>query len=371
MAYGYKILMNSLYGRFGINPKSTTTEVCSREIYDYLTHNKNFVTVNKLSDSYYIVSYIRNMGNVDPLEWNLPKVSAVQLSAAITACARIHMYKYISRPDCYYTDTDSAILGSPLPEEKISSIELGKLKIEHFVKKAIFLAPKSYILYTEEGSNIIKHKGAAKEHVDPEWFESQYADLSRTKHVKGVSTFKINWHNLHITKREYQVKLGIQLGTKRLPVFDNNNIWVDTQPKVVIDFGGQESSILKLMLKILQEQYDKIVKEYEERIDKKEKEYEERIASIRKEYDKKREEMILRFAKLPEEPVMSPLTESPTGLEQPIGTKKPKKQKKGTKKQKKGTKKQKKGTKKPKKPKKGTKKPKKGTKKPKGPNDTS
>ncbi|THG22338.1 hypothetical protein TEA_010021 [Camellia sinensis var. sinensis] len=144
-----------------------------------------------------------------------------------------------------------------------------------------------------------------------------------------------------------------------------------TQYKVVIDFGGQESSILKLMLKILQEQYDKIVKEYEERIDKKEKEYEERIASIRKEYDKKREEMILRFAKLPEEPVMSPLTESPTGLEQPIGTKKPKKQKKGTKKQKKGTKKQKKGTKKPKKPKKGTKKPKKGTKKPKGPNDTS
>lgn len=348
MAYGYKILMNSLYGRFGINPKSTITEVCSRERYDYLTHNKNFVTADKLSDSYYIVSYIHNMGNVDPLEWNPPKVSAVQLSAAITACARIHMYKYISRPDCYYTDTDSAILGSPLPEEEISSIELGKLKIEHFVKKAIFLAPKSYILYTEEGSNIIKHKGAAKEHVDSEWFESQYADLSRTEHVKGVSTFQINWHNLHITKREYQVKLGIQLGTKRLPVFDNNNIWVDTQPKVVIDFGGQESSILKLMLKILQEQYDKILKEYEERIDKKEKEYEERIASIRKEYDKKREEMISRFAKLPEEPVMSPLTESPTGLEQPTGTKKPKK-----------------GTKK------GTKKPKKGTKKPKGPNDTS
>lgn len=30
MAYGYKILMNSLYGRFGINPQSTVTEVCRK-----------------------------------------------------------------------------------------------------------------------------------------------------------------------------------------------------------------------------------------------------------------------------------------------------------------------------------------------------
>jgi hypothetical protein len=37
MAYGYKIVMNSLYGRLGINPQTTITEVCDRERYDYLT----------------------------------------------------------------------------------------------------------------------------------------------------------------------------------------------------------------------------------------------------------------------------------------------------------------------------------------------
>lgn len=47
---------------------------------------------NKLSEHYYIVSYVSNTGNVDDSDWNPPKIS--QLAAAITACSRIHMYKF-------------------------------------------------------------------------------------------------------------------------------------------------------------------------------------------------------------------------------------------------------------------------------------
>ena len=36
MSYIYKILMNSLYGRLGINPKYTITEVCDLERYNHL-----------------------------------------------------------------------------------------------------------------------------------------------------------------------------------------------------------------------------------------------------------------------------------------------------------------------------------------------
>ncbi|KAJ1416382.1 DNA-directed DNA-polymerase, family B, mitochondria/virus [Sesbania bispinosa] len=57
--------------------------------------------------------------------WDPPRISAVQLSAAVTACSRIYMYPYISRDDCYYTDTDSIVIGKPLPEEDVSSTELG------------------------------------------------------------------------------------------------------------------------------------------------------------------------------------------------------------------------------------------------------
>ena len=280
MAYSYKILMNSLYGRFGINPKSTITEVCHRDRYDYLTQKDNLIFGDKLSEQYYIVSYVSNTGNVEDKDWNPPKISAVQLAAAITAHSRIHMYKYISRPDCYYTDTDSAILGSPLPEDEISPTELGKLKIEHFVKRGIFLAAKSYTIITEEAGDIIKHKGPAKDLVNVEWFESQYADLSRTKQITVESNFRIDWHTLNIAKKAYQINLGIKLGSKRDPVYDNNNVWVDTQPKDVTDFGGQESHILRFELMILRELLDKKDQEYTQRLDKKDKEY----ACLQKEY---------------------------------------------------------------------------------------
>lgn len=127
MSYVYKILMNSLYGGFGINPECTYTEVCDQYRYDNLIRTRDFIFADKLGDSkYYIVSYKMNTERVSDSYWDPPKISAVQLAAAITACARIHMYPYISRRDCYYTDTDSVVLASPLPSDEVSSSELGK-----------------------------------------------------------------------------------------------------------------------------------------------------------------------------------------------------------------------------------------------------
>ena len=190
----------------------------------------------------------------------------VQIAAAITACARIHMYKYICREDCYYTDTDSAILGSPLPEDEIS-MELGKLKLEHFVKEGIFLGPKLYGLDVD-GEYIVKHKGLGKHLVDYEWFKSQYADLSRTMHLTVERNFNINWHTLEIERKEKHVTLGTKMGTKRDPILDNNNVWVNTQPKDVMDFGGHGDTILKYELM----QIDSLMKihTYEERVSNKE-----------------------------------------------------------------------------------------------------
>ena len=360
MSYVYKILMNSLYGRFGINPKSTITEVCDRNRYDLLTQRDNLIFGDKLSEDYYIVSYVSS-GNVDDLDldWNPPRISAVQLAAAITACARIHMYKYTSRDDCYYTDTDSAVLGSPLPEDEVSSTELGKLKLEHIVKNGIFLAPKSYMLVTDTG-NIMKHKGLAKGIVNYERFMELYADQSLTKQVTVESNFRINWQTLSIAKKELQVSLGIQVDNKRDPVYDENNVWVDTQPKEVIDFGGEESTILKCEYKILREKYallEENAKESAKRIasleeenefcnktieslmtqnkenairiaslESENKEYAKRIASMESEIAKMREEIkLLSAAKLPSSPVMPPVKESTTVLEvpQPTLNKKP------------------------------------------------
>lgn len=103
------------------------------------------------------------------------------------------------------------------------------------------------------------------------------------------------------------------MGTKRDPVYDNNNVWVDTHPKDVIDFGGQDSTILKLELKCLQDEYALLKKLFT----KKDQESAQRISSLESEIKSK------SAAKLPKEPVMRPLTESPTGLEQPTDAKMP------------------------------------------------
>lgn len=251
MAYVYKILMNSIYGRFGINPKCTITEVCDLDRYNLLTKKDDFIFGDKLSEHYYIATYWSNTGQVSDSEWSPPRISAVQLAAAVTACARIHMYPYISRPDSYYTDTDSVVLGSPLPEDEVSPTELGKLKLEYYIILGIFLAPKSYYIKSQDEKHIIKHKGIAKALVNKEWFESQYKDIKRTERTPVTSNFKIDWAKLNITKKEIHVNLGIQINNKRSPIYDENEYWVDTMPLVVTDFAGQEIRLLSYQMKHL------------------------------------------------------------------------------------------------------------------------
>lgn len=236
LSYVYKILMNSLYGRFGINPKSTTTVVCNSKRYKHLFKKDEFIYGDKLSEDCYIVSYHVNTG-IDEDYWNPPTNSAVQLAAAITANARIYMYPYISREDSYYTDTDSVVLGQPLPEEVISSSVLGMFKLEDRISKGFFLAPKSYCYYRKDGTNVIKYKGQAKNMVNPEWFESQYADPSRKQQVNVEANFRIEWKNLNIIKKEISIGIGIKEGSKRIPVY-RNNVWVDTEPINIHDLSS-------------------------------------------------------------------------------------------------------------------------------------
>lgn len=250
MSYVYKILMNSLYGRFGINPKSTVTEICDSNRMSHLIRSSEFISSDMLSENSYIVTYHTNAETGSESDsWNPPKNSAVQLAAAITACARIHMYPYIARGDCYYTDTDSVVLGQPLPSEVISSSVLGKFKLEDRILRGYFLAPKSYSYIPIEGNGVLKYKGPAKHMVSTEWFEAQYADPSRTEHVTVTSNFRVDWHTLNIIKKDTLVRLGLKLENKRKPIFQNN-IWVSTEPIEIKDLSCL-NHVGKLLMELL------------------------------------------------------------------------------------------------------------------------
>ena len=94
--------MNSLYGRFGINPNRTISEICDTERKDQLIRKKGFTSAHPLCENKWLCTYINKKDEENEF-FSLPKNAAVQISAAITASARMYMYEFLNRDDCYVT----------------------------------------------------------------------------------------------------------------------------------------------------------------------------------------------------------------------------------------------------------------------------
>jgi hypothetical protein len=99
-----KLLLNSLYGRFGMSPVKYETILnenvdLNQSIYDSTALDGN---------SYLIDKPLSEFRSMNPL-------INISIAAAITAYSRIHINKYKNIPDnpCIYTDTDSVILTKP------------------------------------------------------------------------------------------------------------------------------------------------------------------------------------------------------------------------------------------------------------------
>ena len=60
MSYMYTIRLNSLYDRFGMNPESTISELCTKERYSLLSQKENFTYAHQLTIDNYIVCNITN-----------------------------------------------------------------------------------------------------------------------------------------------------------------------------------------------------------------------------------------------------------------------------------------------------------------------
>ena len=162
--YIAKILLNSLYGRFGMDDNFSEINIIHK---DYLTdfENKFFDDICdrvELGDHFLIKS---SSNNINEENENSTHNINVGVASAITAYARIHMSQFKNNPliNLYYTDTDSIYVDKPLPDNLIDSKVLGKLKLENICKKAIFISPKVYYLETLDNQVIYKVKGLKHE----------------------------------------------------------------------------------------------------------------------------------------------------------------------------------------------------------------
>ena len=150
-----KLLLNTLYGRFGLAPDQLTHEVVTKNNIDQrinelgLDNIQNIISFGNNS----IISYLKKFSNI-------PLIN-VAIAAAISANARIYMTEYKNNPDfvLLYTDTDSYFTLKPLPSHLIDPKKLGHFKLVHVFKEFVALAPKVYGGIDINGNEIVKTKG--------------------------------------------------------------------------------------------------------------------------------------------------------------------------------------------------------------------
>jgi DNA polymerase elongation subunit (family B) len=161
-----KILLNSLYGRFGMDDAFSEIKIfdniksCKEFIDKY--SDEDILEIIELGEKFLIKYRFVNKNEQTMLYGNLETHNvSIAIASAITAYARIHMSQFKNNPDfnLYYSDTDSIYIDKPLPDNFISNTILGKMKLECILKDAIFLAPKVYYLETEDGKIVYKVKG--------------------------------------------------------------------------------------------------------------------------------------------------------------------------------------------------------------------
>jgi hypothetical protein len=115
-------------------------------------------------------------------------VSSIVISAAVNAYARVHMQALkldiLSKGGTlYYSDTDSIVTNLELDNSLVDKNELGKLKLEHEIEKAIFIAPKLYVLVTTSGEEIVRAKGVNSKNLQ----FSDFEDLYRSDKVININ----------------------------------------------------------------------------------------------------------------------------------------------------------------------------------------
>ena len=219
-----KLLMNSLYGKFGIHfelPNYTVIEYDESKtsgdralvgLTDLINLNNGYALASKAGDT------TQPLGNV-------------AISSAITALARVHMSQFFNNYNhqVYYTDTDSIITDKPLSESLVGK-NLGQMTLENTYTKFITLGPKFYGGITSNGHTILKIKGLTKDYLPT--FSDLVTLLEKGKELKvgQLKSFKnLSLSEITLVNLPYLLRAT---DNKRDFVYLGNKIWA-TKNKII------------------------------------------------------------------------------------------------------------------------------------------
>jgi hypothetical protein len=228
-----KLLMNSLYGRFGMDYRLLTHNIIDNdELYEYV-ENYDISNIIELDNNKSLISYLnQNKINYMLLNNEVKSNISISIAAGITAYSRIHMTQFKNNPnyELFYTDTDSIDINTPLPDHLVGK-ELGQMKLEYNFIEATFLAPKVYGgLYSDNNQlkSITKVKGF-KNKLDYYELKSLLTKDNSLK-LNQTKWFK-NIENANISIKE-QLYTLIPTDNKISFIY-KNKILVNTKPFII------------------------------------------------------------------------------------------------------------------------------------------
>jgi hypothetical protein len=186
----YKIIMNSLYGKFGqLLGEWTTVGKCDPKEVEYW----NEVT----SSSKRIYKYRKINGLVQRYENKSEAFNSFPaISSHVSSYARVKLYRLIKKAgkeNTFYCDTDSLFVNSQGYNNLISQIhktKLGKLKVEHTTNSLKLLGCKSYSFGDQ-----VKYKGRrknAKKIGKDTYLQDQWSSLKSLIKNKDLTNYEVN-----------------------------------------------------------------------------------------------------------------------------------------------------------------------------------
>lgn len=228
-----KLLLNSLYGRFGMSPEIELHEIVEDSVALAIeSSDDNLVTdITPLENDKIWISYI----NINPLDKEDVYVNvSIPIALAITSYARIHMSKFKNKKGTlYYTDTDSIDIDCELESDLVGK-ELGLMKHEYTFEEACYIAPKVYggilSIKNPDGSitnrEVVKCKGY--KNIIPYNELKSLLRLNNKLNLKQEKWYKDKQNSeIRIKNEVYSLMVT---SNKRKLIYDLEGNLVDTKP---------------------------------------------------------------------------------------------------------------------------------------------
>jgi hypothetical protein len=197
-----KLLMNSLYGKFGEGADKQQMHLFPGESAEWRLREKEAIGQ---AEQLFPGAWMET-NTVDVPHMHVP------LAAHITAMARKTLYAFLTKCDeVYYSDTDSVITTSHLP----TSQDLGGLKLEYILKRGRFFSPKLYdgVIDLGHGKEKLMHRAKGFSLGDKEQEAARkFSDIVNGKDISVNRMARIRelYRKGDVTPRENVITKGIK-----------------------------------------------------------------------------------------------------------------------------------------------------------------